>query len=199
MRSDLDLRQNVQKKEEITAFLTGTDITSRYKALRGEDHLFRITHKSPFDSWPLSLPRNLKLVELWEMAFRSTKGRCLSSELQYRNARLPSFQATIGNFLNPDGTVFITPSDHATISNGGSHDMQDICLVKVYDKSSHQLVMSFWEPRNTMRSLGSAIFKYYCAKFARSPATAVDETFVLWTGMANMGDGHRRGTIIDGP
>jgi hypothetical protein len=61
------------------------------------------------------------------------------------------------------------------------------------------MVVSYWEPKNSTRSLGSAVFKFYRAKFATSPSTALDDTFVLWTGSREGGDGHLNGTIIEEP
>jgi len=81
--SSLELLPNVQKKEEIATFLSATDITSKNKSLRGDVHLLRVSLKSPLNKWSLMFPRNLKLAELWEVAFRLTKGRYSSLELQH--------------------------------------------------------------------------------------------------------------------
>ncbi|KAF1851177.1 uncharacterized protein K460DRAFT_423776 [Cucurbitaria berberidis CBS 394.84] len=95
----LDLRLDVQKKEEIIAFLDGSDITPRYGSLRGKSHALRVSIKSPLNTWSVMLPRDLKLKELWEIAFRLTMGRYMSYELQHRNSRVPPSQDSISDSL----------------------------------------------------------------------------------------------------
>ncbi|KAF2026042.1 hypothetical protein EK21DRAFT_116149 [Setomelanomma holmii] len=192
-----DLSPDVKKKEGIAAFLSGSNITSKYKSLRGDTHLMRVSIKSPLNTWSLSLPKNLKLAELWELAFRLTKGRYTSFELQHRNACLPSSQQVINAAINPDHTIFITPVDAKTKSTPTSGN-EELCLVKVYDRSFYHIVVSFWEPKNTTRSVSSAVFHYYRARFLLIPATPVESPFVLWTKLRDVGDGQLNGSTIDG-
>jgi len=187
----------MQKKEEITAFLNGSDIISRYNSLRWDSNLLRVSLKSPLDTWSLLLPRNLKLKELREIAFRLTKGRYSNFELQHRNARLPSSATIIGSAVSPDHTVFITPEASKTMSRG-SYGTEELCLVKVFDRTFHKIVVSFWEPKMSTRSVGSLVFRYYRAKFTANPTTAVEDAFVLWTGICDVGDGQLNGSVIKG-
>ncbi|KAF2824079.1 hypothetical protein CC86DRAFT_421855 [Ophiobolus disseminans] len=196
--SSLDLRPNVAKKEEVAMFLNGSDIISKYKSLRGNTHLMRVVLKSPINTWSLMLPRNLTLYELQEMAFRLTKWRHSDFELQHRNVRLPSTTAALGSLLNQDHTVFVTPLGGKATSIG-SHGAEELCLVKVFDKTFDQIVVSFWEPKNSTRSVGSTVFRYYRAKFTANPTTAVEDSLVLWTQLRDVGDGQLNGTVIEGP
>lgn len=195
---NLSLRPNLQMREAIVQFLSGTEITSKYQALRGDAHPMRVTFKSPLDTRSLLLPRQLLLLELWELAFRLTKGRYSSLELQHRNTHLASSQTVISTALNHEHTAFIAPADPET-SNAVSSNMQEICVVKVYDSTFSHVVVSYWEPRNTTRSLDSSVFKYYRAKLSTDSSTNVDKSFVLWTATNDVGDGHFNGTVIDGP
>ncbi|KAH5558945.1 peptidylprolyl isomerase [Parastagonospora nodorum] len=197
--SNLNLRPDLPMKDAIAQFLSGEDITSNYQALPGDAHLMRVSLRSPLDTWSLLLPRKLKLLELWELAFRLTKGRYHSFELQYRNARLATSETTISTALGVGQPVFITPADSQTISTATTGDMQEICLVKVYKRFSGQMILSYWEPTNTTRSVGSAVFKYYRAKFAANSSAAVDGPFVLWTGLEDVGDGAVCGTVLESP
>jgi hypothetical protein len=82
----LDLRLDVQKREkkaEISAFPRGSDITSRYRNLGGVAAVLQVTLKSPLNTWSLSMPHNLKLSELWEIAYLFSKGRYAHFELQH--------------------------------------------------------------------------------------------------------------------
>ncbi|KAH5067630.1 peptidylprolyl isomerase [Parastagonospora nodorum] len=195
---NLDSRPNLQMKEAIVKFISGKDITSKYKALRRDTHLMRVTMKSSLDTWSLLLPRQLMFLKLWELAFRLTKGRYSSFELQHHSTHLATSRAAISTAVNPERTVFITPVDSET-PNAVSSDMQEICLVKIYDSTFSQPVVSYWEPRSTTRSLGSSVFKYYRAKLLIDPWINVDKSFVLWTALKDVGDGQLNGTIIDGP
>lgn len=197
--SNLDLRPNLSMKENIAQYLRGADITAEYQALRGNTHLMRVTIQSPLDTWSLLLPRRLKLSELWELAFRLTKGRYSNFELQHCNARLASSETTIVTAIIPSNGVFIMPTDPQVTSSATSGNMQQICLVKVYEWSSKQMVVSYWEPMKSTRSVGSSVFKYYRAKLATSPGTSVKELFGLWYSLMDVGDGHATGSTINGP
>lgn len=194
--SSLDLRPNVQKKDEIATFLHDSDITSRYRRLRGTSNTIRVSFKSPLDTWSVVLPRELKLVELWEIAFRLTKGRYINFELQHRNAQVPSTDAAIYTVINESHTVFITPVGLTTSST--NLGKEDICLVKVYGASHKDTVVSYWEKQTTTKSLASAVFKYYRQKFMVNSSHVVEKPFVFWTGLERAGDGHSRGTVLEG-
>ena len=191
----LDLRPNVQKKEEIVAFLNSSDITSRYMSLRGSSNAIRVSLKSPLETWSMLLPRSLKLKELWEIAFRMTKGRYMSYELQHRNGRVPPSQESIFTVINTDHAVFIMPLETTTSSNTNT-GTEELCLVKVYGDSYAQPDLSYWEPKHTTKSLASAVFRYYRQKFTLRSTTPVESPFVFWTRLHDRGDNHCNGTIV---
>ena len=97
------LRPNVQLQEQITAFLNGADITMKYanenKTTRSSFRMIRITFRSPVETHQVELPRSLKLIDPWEIAFRLSKGRYPDYELRHRNARVPATQEPIVNVI----------------------------------------------------------------------------------------------------
>jgi hypothetical protein len=99
----------------------------------------------------------MKLSELWELSFQLSKGGYIRYELQHRNARLAQIEATIFSTIDIDHAVFITLLEISR--NAGGNVSDQMCLVKVYGESYTQAVASYWEPRNTTRSLGSAVFR----------------------------------------
>ena len=62
----------------------------------------------------MDVPRDLKTVDLWEIAFRLTKGRYPSFELQHRNARVQATQEPITNMVNTAHEMFIAPLEQLT-------------------------------------------------------------------------------------
>tara|TARA_R110002003_G_scaffold48_14_gene4033 strand:+ start:19078 stop:22614 length:3537 start_codon:yes stop_codon:yes gene_type:complete len=193
----LDLRSDTRRKEEIAAWINGLDIMSRYKPLRGESGVLRVSIKSPLNTWSLLLPRTLKLQELWELSFRLTKGRYMQFELQHRNARLDPSQQSISASVNIDHPVFIIPLEAS--SSAQDNTSEELCLVKVYHWSSYdQAVTSFWEPKKTTRSLASTVFRYYRHNFLTRYSVEVEEPFEFWTGLRDDGDKHYYGAMHDG-
>lgn len=194
----LDIRPDVQKKAEISAFIKGSDITSRYRDLRCVTAVLQVTLRSPLNTCSLSLPRNLKLSELWELAFRLSKGLHAHFELQHCNARLAHSEDTMKLIINTDHPIFITPFDPVS-SSGHISLHEDLCLVKVYDSSFERLVMSYWESKKTTHSLSSAVFRYYRAKFSIAPTSAVGKPVHFSNNLYCVGDGYFTSTTLDKP
>jgi hypothetical protein len=182
----------VQKKEEITAFIAGSDITSWYQTLSGvsESGLMRVSIKSPLNTWSLQLPRTLKLLELWELSFRLTKGRYMRFELQHKNAPLPPSQDTIESAVNAGHTVFLTPLDTAPVADQDT-PTEELYLVKLYAESYARPLTSYWEPKKTTRSLGSALFRYYRHKFMMEPTTRIEGLRAFYHNIHSVGDWSR--------
>jgi uncharacterized protein YegL len=143
--------------------------------------------------------RTLKLNDLWEIAFRLTKGRYPEYELRHQNARVPASQdITVGNMINANLEIFITPVEvSATTALNANRSTEELCLVKVYGSSYDDTVVSYWEPRTTMKSLASAVFRYYRQKFTMRPSSNVEKLFTFWTKLYHTGDNHRSGTTVD--
>jgi hypothetical protein len=173
----LDLVPDVKKKEDIAAFLRGEDIISRYRGLGGESDYLRVSIKSPLNTWSMPLPRNMKLLDLWELSFRLAKGRYLRFDLQHRNSRLPVTQATISSTIDVNHAVFIAPLGSIPRVTG-KNVSDELCLVKIHD-ARYRLVTSYWEPKNTTRSFASAVFRYYRAKFVSMSTTPVEQIGVF--------------------
>jgi hypothetical protein len=133
-----------------------------------------VSIKSPLNTWSLQLPRTLKLLELWELSFRLTKGRYMRFELQHKNAPLPPSQDTIESAVNAGHTVFLTPLDTAPVADQDT-PTEELCLVKLYAESYARPLTSYWEPKKTTRSLGSALFRYYRHKFMMEPTTRIED------------------------
>ncbi len=153
-----------------------------------------VTFRSPLNTWTLALPQKLTLRDVWEIAFRLTKGRFPKYEVQHKNVQLPLSQDQIHAKLDTAHTVFITPADSAT-SNAGQ-EMEELCLVKVYCDSYAEPNTAYWEPKTTTKSLASTVFRYYRQKFMRYPSAVIEEPFVFWTKMVDAGDGYRTGTVL---
>lgn len=198
--SSLDLQRNDLKKNETEAFINARDIILRYSSIRGDSGVLRVTIKSPLDTWSLLLPRNMKLSELWEVGFRLSKGRHPQFELQHLNMRLDPTRETIASAINADHPVFIVPWDSFSnsIQAETTNATEELCLVKLYSHS-YDFVTSYWEPKNTRRTLTSTIFRYYHAKFSAKPWTKVEQPFVFWSKLHNSGDNFCTGNILEGP
>ncbi|KAI4677039.1 hypothetical protein J4E81_010999 [Alternaria sp. BMP 2799] len=195
-----DLRPNVQKKEQIDAYLNGKDIFEKYaqsiNRTRASSRTTRIAFRSPIETRSMDVPHNLKAVDLWELAFRLTKGRYTSYELQHRNARVQATQEPITDMINTAHEVFITPLE-PTVSNKSS-DIQELCLVKVYHHSDYKnSVVSYWLPKQTTNSIASTVFKYYRQRFMNRSSCPVGPPFFFWTNLQNTGDGHHTGSTED--
>jgi hypothetical protein len=149
-------------KQGIVAYLSCLDIVSEYQT-DGAQSSIRITFRSPLQTYSLDVTRTLKLKDLWEIAFRLTKGRYPDYELQHQNARVPvSPEITVGEMINADLQVFITPVEvSATTASNANRSTEELCLVNVYGSSYDETVVSYWEPRTTTKSLASAVFRYY--------------------------------------
>ena len=144
----------------------------------------------------MGVPRNLTALDLWELAFRLTKGRYTSYELQHRNARVRPTQEPITDFINTTYEVFITPLEPKVSDK--SSDVEELCLVKVYHHTDYQnSVVSYWVPKQTTNSVASTVFCFYRQKFMVKPTCPVGQPFVFWMGLRNTGDNHIVGNTVD--
>ena len=109
--------------------------------------------------------------------------------------RVPPTSDIIGSVINANHEVFITPID-STRNPSTATGTEDLSLVKVYDEYTEETVISYWVPRNTNKTLASAVFRYYRQKFALAPWTTVKDPFTYWTRLRNTGDGYRSGRLI---
>lgn len=148
--------------------------------------------KSDLQQWSVALPRSISVKDVYELAFRSTKGRYTRFVLNHRNKLLPPSDELFFPQVRENGDVFITPFDETTRMADGA--TKELCLVKVYDGyQSPDNVISYWESRETTRSLGSTVFRYYRQKFLQNRFTRIHGPLVVWTDMANRGDNRYRG------
>jgi hypothetical protein len=76
-------------------------------------------------------------------------------------------------------------------------EREDLCLVKVYEDSTYTNVVSYWLPKNTTKSLASAVFRYYRQKFTERSTAPVNDPFIFWTRLKFVGDNHLRGNAIN--
>lgn len=183
-----DLHPDLQTKAAIIAYLNASDIISKYAQQPGFDQVLHVIFKSPINNWTFPLPRDLTAQDLWEIAFRLTKGRYVEFELQQRNANIPHSQEIIGDFIDGTCDVFIVPSQSSKTSEGANGETEELCLVKVYGASYDRPVISYWEPRNTTKSLASVVFRYYRQKFIERPTTAIQDPMRIWYSLRNTGD-----------
>ncbi|KAL6704640.1 hypothetical protein ACN47E_008037 [Coniothyrium glycines] len=169
--SSLQLKPNIRVKEEIVGFLKGADIIAKYSGtgrLRNMTTAYHVSFKSPLDTW------------------------------KHRNMSLPRNYETIRNTIDTSHAVFITPLDPMPkVSTDGQAAPQELCLVKVYRDSDDTPVVSYWEPKNTTKTLASAIFRYYRQKFEKCSWASFEDSLVLWTGLKDIGDGSYQGKVIE--
>ncbi|KAI4936692.1 hypothetical protein J4E86_011309 [Alternaria arbusti] len=196
--SSNDLRPNIQMQEQITAYLDCSDIVARHvqsPRTRASSRTTRVTLRSPLETHSMHLPFNLTAIELWEIAFRLTKGRYPSYELRHRNAQVPATSEPIETIINAAHEVFITPLERKPSTD--SNNVEELCLVKIYRGSSFDdPVVSYWVPKQTTKSVASAAFRYYRQRFMERSMSAVEKPLAFWTCMRDAGDNGWRGTTI---
>ncbi|KAI5374009.1 hypothetical protein J4E82_007283 [Alternaria postmessia] len=193
-----DLRPNVHMQEQITAYMNSSDIMAKYtqsgNRTRPSSSTMRITFRSPLETRSMDLPRELKAADLWEIAFRLTKGRYTSYELRHRNVRIPATQELAVNMINAAYEVFITPLEPTASST--SSGLEELCLIKVYHNYYQDSVVSYWTPKQTTKSLASAVFRYYRQRFMDMSTYHVEQPFIFWTRLHDTGDNHIAGTPV---
>ncbi|KAH6866487.1 hypothetical protein BKA58DRAFT_403368 [Alternaria rosae] len=196
--SSNDLRPEVQIQEYITACLNCSDIVGRHvqsPRTRASSRTTRVTFRSPLETHSMDAPYNLKAIELWEIAFRLTKGRYPSYELRHRNAQVPATSEPIGTIINAAQEVFITPLERKPSTD--STNVEELCLVKVYRGSRFDdPVVSYWIPKQTTKSVASTAFRYYRQRFMERSMSAVEKPLAFWTCMRGAGDSNWRGKGI---
>ncbi|KAI4915441.1 uncharacterized protein J4E92_009395 [Alternaria infectoria] len=194
-----DLRPNVELQERIVAYLNGSDIVSKY-ALHGArasapSQTLRVTLRSPLETRSMDVPRDLKAIELWEIAFRLIKGRYASYELRHQNAQVPATEEPVAAVIDTAHEVFVTPTTPMASTKEG--DVEELCLVKIYRGDCHESpVVSYWVPKLSTQPLASTVFRYYRHRFTERSTSCVEEPFVFWTRMRDTGDGWYNGTPI---
>ncbi|KAI8940670.1 hypothetical protein NX059_001941 [Plenodomus lindquistii] len=189
----LDLRPDLEKKAAITGYLNASDITSKYGLPSRRSQTLQVLFKSPVGDSILALPRDVTAQELWEVAFRLTKGRYTNFELQHKNAKIANTQNTIGNIIDVAHPVFIVQFQNPRRSDNTGSETEELCLIKVYGKSYGRVEVAYWEPSNTTKSLGSVIFRYYRQKFSKHAFTPVEKPLIVWHNLRSTGDAHVRG------
>ncbi|KAF2114818.1 hypothetical protein BDV96DRAFT_575954 [Lophiotrema nucula] len=185
-----DVTPNLHIKEQIRVWIQGFDITSKYTS----SSTISVVMKSPIDSSLLSVPLGLTTGDLYQLAWRKTKGRYAKFELHHRNNTLLPSGQQVKDVITVNHDVFIVPSDSLSTQTSGAQ-LEDLCLVKVYDETQtyqghyHHNLISYWEPKSTTKTLASVVFRYYRKLFRRNPYTVVSATpFVLWTNLKFQGD-----------
>lgn len=187
--TDLDLQPDFPIKERIVRFVEAHDIIARSPT---GSRTQTVTLKSPFQSWTLHLPKQMTLHNLYEVAFRASKGRTSKFELYHRNAKLPASQNTISDTVTSVHDVIIrNPSLDVNETTDG--DAEDLCLVKVYCSSHNETQCSYWERKNTIKTFASVLFRYYRMKLTKNISSSIEEPFVIWRNLVDIGDGFRNG------
>ncbi|KAF9695209.1 hypothetical protein EKO04_006853 [Ascochyta lentis] len=188
--SSLDLRSDAQTKQKIFAYVQGTDIYATPSTVMVQT----VSIKSPLKSWSVVLPRTLTLRQLYALSFRLTKGRYAKFELRQKNAALPYSDQTLKTGVASAIDVFFTPLDSTASSSAKPNDM---CLIKVYRSLDYSTPKcSYWESKNTTKTLASVVFRYYRQKFSEYPYAIVEDPFVVWHNLRDIGDNERRGRTL---
>jgi hypothetical protein len=107
------------------------------------------------------------MEDLYQKAFRMSKGRYPGFVLNHRNTLLiPSAEVAMP-YVNSIDAVVVSPIEPGAMSTarGGNETM---CLVKVY-RDYENAAFSYWEPKTTTKTLASIIFRYYRHAFRQKP------------------------------
>ncbi|KAF2789615.1 hypothetical protein K505DRAFT_341133 [Melanomma pulvis-pyrius CBS 109.77] len=191
--SSFELRPNISIKQNIHGWINGRDIImSKYQST--PESLLSVAFKSPVDKKTVSLPASITMEDLYQIAFRISKGQYRKFELHHRNMLLLPSPEPASASLSSIHDVFITPLGSATATSS-SNETEDLCLVKIYCNSDWSVLptVSYWEPKTTTKSLASVLFRYYREKFRSSAWTYISDPYVVWTEMVNAGDGKLHG------
>jgi hypothetical protein len=141
----------------------------------------------------MKLPGSVTMRSLYELVFRLTKGRYPHFELRHKSAVLPFSLATVSEIIDRSHSVYVTPQEAKTAS-AASTETENLCLVKIYDKSSTLKPRhAYWEPKNTTRTLASIVFSYYRYIFSQHSSTIIGPPFTIWRNLYNAGDGNNTG------
>lgn len=71
-------------------------------------------------------------------------------------------------------------------------------MVKVYEDSDYNdSLVSYWPPKNTTKTLASAVFRYYRQNFSNRPTFSVKNPFVFWAALRDTGDGRNVGNVVE--
>jgi uncharacterized protein YegL len=190
--STLDVHPNYTLKQSIFRWVNGIDIESKYPSTGGNTIL---CFKLPLGTITTVLPMAITMEDLYEKAFRMSKGRYPSFILSHCNTILIPSGETARPYLTVSEPIMFTPVDagaRSTMHNGS----EDMCLVKVY--ANHEdTVFSYWEPKSTTKTLASIIFRCYRHTFRQNPWQNVTEPFIVWTGISYTGDNHYEGYTRD--
>jgi hypothetical protein len=189
--SDFDIRPNVQIQQSSHTFFDGTSVLAEYSM--SEPRYPGIKIKAPLGSWTKMLPGSVTMRSLYELVFRLTKGRHPKFELRHKNVLLPFSLVTVSEIIDRTHPVFVTPLEAET-SPTASTEMEDLCLVKVYESSVQTPYHAYWEPENTTKTLASVVFSYYRYKFSQNPFTVIGPPFTIWRNLYDAGDGRRSGS-----
>jgi len=159
-----DLRPNYALKGSIVGWIKGAEIVSKYPSGSGE---ITICFKSPLFTLTATLPSSITLDDLYEMAFRMSKGRYQAFVLNQRNTLLiPSTELAMP-YVNTGDAVVVAPVESGASSTAHGEN-EDLCLVKVY-RGYNNAVFSYWESKTTTKTLASIIFRYYRHIFRQNP------------------------------
>ncbi|KAF2730390.1 U-box-domain-containing protein [Polyplosphaeria fusca] len=78
--ASLFLTPNITLKQDIDAWVLVTDIKYKYPG-----HALRVQFKSPLIAWSLEISPNMTIRDIYQVAWRMTKGRYPAFELQHRD------------------------------------------------------------------------------------------------------------------
>ncbi|KAF2866573.1 hypothetical protein BDV95DRAFT_203345 [Massariosphaeria phaeospora] len=183
------LRPNGQVKQAIMTFRHGSDILSKYVP-RGVGTRYRTRQISVTLRWghkssSISVPHTISLRDLYQLAFRITQGHFETFDLRCGTAVLPSSDNPASKYLAGNNDVLINSTmDSASQSN----DFEALCLVKIYRSTIEPAVISYWELKNTAKTIGSTIFRYYRHGFYQNHSTSVKDLIIPKVALENNGD-----------
>ncbi|KAJ4353723.1 uncharacterized protein N0V89_005453 [Didymosphaeria variabile] len=191
-----DLMPNFGTKSAIAEWVAGNDITSNHPST-SRGHM-SLCFQSPLGSIDATIPASITVGDLYQKAFRATKGRYSSFSLQHNNTILIPSEELASLYLTEASIIVVTPMEPVSRTAAPSNsDAEELCLVKVYMNDHKKVMFSYWEPRTNLKTLASVIFRYYRHRVTIYRRIAVSCPLTVWTDMRHLGDGQFQGSPED--
>ncbi|KAL1608137.1 hypothetical protein SLS60_003076 [Paraconiothyrium brasiliense] len=193
---ETDLKPNFRAKLAIAEWVAGNDITSKYPfPSRGD---MSVCFQSPLGFTGATVPASITIADLYQKAFRATKGRYSTFSLQENNTILIPSEELAGFYLTEASIIVVTPIEPVSRSAAPSNsDAEELCLVKVYVNDHKKVLFSYWEPKMNSKTLASVIFRTYRHRVAFYGQISAVCPLTVWTDLRHEGDGQLVGSPVD--
>jgi hypothetical protein len=191
---DISLRHDHSLQDEVKRWISGEDITAaappaQKRTRRGpSDDFVTIKFICPTGSFTRQLPSSLTTGALHRLVFRGMRGIHTSFSVSHRGNLIPPSTDTIRQRgLGHDSELVV----HTTVMNS-EHNVENMCLVKVYSNSRSVENCAYWMSRRTPATIASILFRHWLANQHNYMCSDPDRQ--VWSGLYHAGDKHYLGT-----